>query len=281
MAGGSNEKSETAVPVAEQLAQLSAKFERLEAAVQRLAEERPADQRQLEDVDIAGRRHVDNEQRAVSQSAVAQSYSELQSEFRAIKDSVAKIKLPTDLVVGDTRAGVSRSDVPRFNLIQKSARFQETTLKLLSAADSSSEQVLADITTVALAHVRFLQEEYTNLLVSNQFDEGTSKLFSTLQQNPAAFPPSALENLQRAVSIAGARPSRQVSGFSPAAVRGRGSDPGVWRGGGRGYGFGQTSGYGFGRARRPGFGSQPAADWTRGRPDCSGRRDGGRDGGTE
>ena len=140
MVGGSNDRSETAVPVAEQLAQLSAKFERLEAAVQRLAEERPADQRQLEDVDIAGRRHVDNdEQRAVSQSAVALSYSELQSEFRAIKDSVAKIKLPTDLVVGDTRAGVSRSDVPRFNLIQKSARFQETTLKLLSAADSSPE----------------------------------------------------------------------------------------------------------------------------------------------
>ena len=86
MAGGSDDKSETAVAVVEQLSQLSAKFERLEAAVQRLAEERPADQRQLEDIDIAGRRHVDNEQRAVSQSAVALSYSELQSEFRAIKD---------------------------------------------------------------------------------------------------------------------------------------------------------------------------------------------------
>ena len=122
----------------------------------------------------------------------------------------ARVKLPSDLVVGDSRAGVSRADLPKFNLIQKSARFQETILKLLSTCEASDPPA-SDITTVALAHLRYLQEEYTNLLVSSQFDEGTSKQFATLQQNPAAFPPNALENLHRAVSIAGACPPRQVS----------------------------------------------------------------------
>ena len=49
------------------------------------------------------------------------------------------------------------------------------------------------------------------LLVSSQFDDGTAKPFSTLQQNPAAFTPNPLEDLQRAVSIAGARQYHQVT----------------------------------------------------------------------
>ena len=46
------------------------------------------------------------------------------------------------------------------------------------------------------------------LMVSSLFDDGTTKLFSTLQQNPAAFTHS-LDNLQQAVSIAGARQYHQ------------------------------------------------------------------------
>ena len=169
-------------------------------------------------------------------------------------------------MVGDSRSGVSRPDLQRFNLIQKSARFQETVLKLMSTYDSS-DPVAADITTVAVAHLRFLQEEYTHLLVSGQLDEGTSKLFSTLQQNPAAFPPNALENLHRAVSIAGARPARQVSSGWAAPSGGRWfPSPSSGRGGGRGYSFEQF--------RRPGPGTLPAdLALSRSRPDLPGSRD--------
>ena len=48
-----------------------------------------------------------NEPVRLAPGAVCDSYSELQSEFRAIKESVAKIKLPSDLVVGDSRSGIS------------------------------------------------------------------------------------------------------------------------------------------------------------------------------
>ena len=256
--------------LADSVSELSSRFQRLEALVESLVANTPAVGQQCaatagENIDSAGRRHVTvDEQRQSTQSAVQGSYSELQSEFRAIKESVAKIKLPPDLTVGDSRAGVSRPDLPKFNLLQKSARFQETVLKLLSTYETS-DPAIADITTVTVAHLRFLQEEYTHLLVSSQFDEGTSKLFSTLQQNPAAFPPNALENLHRAVSIAGARPARQVSW--PASSHGRWfpSPPGAGRGG-RGFRSGQFS--------RPRFGTPPAdAALARGRPDLPGSRD--------
>lgn len=267
------------------VAVLSARFDRLEKLVESFIGDKPALGHSAAsaacDNDNAGRRQVVSEPVALAPGAVCDSYSELQSEFRAIKESVAKIKLPSDLVVGDSRSGISRADLPKFNLIQKSARFQETILKLLSSAEVTQEQ-LSSITTVSLAHLRFLQEEYTNLLVSSQFDEGTSKLFATLQQNPATFSPSALENLQRAVSIAGARSARQVSSASASRPRGLPPSLGFGRGGGGGYGFrpspgfgrGGGSGYDFGRFRRPGLGGPPA-DWTRARDraNAAGSRD--------
>ena len=80
---------------------------------------------------------------------------------------------------------------------------QETVLKIPSTA-SVSDPAINQLTIVAIAQIRYLQE-YTNLLVSNEFDDSTAQLFKTLQQNPAAFTAGAVESLQRAVTIAGAR----------------------------------------------------------------------------
>ena len=212
---------------------LADRFAKLESSVEAISEQLKSDN--------AGRRLVVEPAREegnqspplpLGETDVAVgTFRDLQTEFKNIRDSLVKVKLPPDLVVGDSRAGVNKSDWPKFQVIQKCARFQETTLKLLSQC-ASTEPVLSEFTTIALAQLRYLQEEYTNLLVANQFDEGTTKLFQTLQQNPASFTPGALENLQRAVSIAGARQSRQVSG--PGRFRGRGSFF-PFSAGGRGY----------------------------------------------
>ena len=209
-----------------EIGDLTVRFAKLESSVASISEKLS---------DTAGRRRVEegdsSQQPLQTVGQTFESYSDLQAEYRSIRDSVTKIKLPADLVVGDSRAGVAKSDWPKFQVIQKCARFQETILKLLSqCSDSDSDQVLSEITTVTLAQLRYLQEEYTNLLVANQFDDGTSRLFQTLQQNPAAFTPGALENLQRAVTIAGARQNRQVS--FPGRFRGRGS---FFPSGGRGF----------------------------------------------
>ena len=153
------------------------------------------------------------------------SPADLQAQYRAIRDGLSKVKLPQDLVVGDSRSGIGKADLARFQVIQKCARFQETALKILSRG-STTDPVIDQFSVVALAQIRYLQEEYTNLIVSSQFDESTAQLFKTLQHNSSAFTPSAVENLQRAVTIAGARQqhTRQVS-QAPDRARWRGPPP--------------------------------------------------------
>ena len=96
-----------------------------------------------EDSGNIGRRQVaaDEQQHQAMPSALCGLFSEVRAEFRVIRDSVAKVKLPPDLVVGDSRPGVSKGDLPKFNIIQKSARYRETVLKLLSACDPSDVAV--------------------------------------------------------------------------------------------------------------------------------------------
>ena len=86
------------------VAGLSARFDRLEKVVKSFIGDKPALGHSAASVacdnDNAGRRQVVNEPVPLAPGAAGDSYSELQSEFRAIKESVAKIKLPSDLVVG-------------------------------------------------------------------------------------------------------------------------------------------------------------------------------------
>ena len=179
-----------------EVASISERFERLESLVEKFSEQRSVSQsfRQAQAKDgecgNVGCRQVaaDEEQHQLMPSAVLESSASCRLNVRQFETAwfETKVKLPPDLVVGDSRAGVSRADLPKFHVIQKSARYYETVLKLLSSCDPGDTAV-AQISSVSLAHLRFLQEEYRQLLVSSQFDDGTTKLSSTLQQNPAAF----------------------------------------------------------------------------------------------
>ena len=109
------------------------------------------------DEPIAGRRHVapiaQPEQAAEPtepknpEGFEFGSYSDLQAELRSVREGVSKIKLPQDLVVGDSRAGVGKNDLPRFQVIQRCARFQETVLKVLSTS-SATDPVINQLTIV-------------------------------------------------------------------------------------------------------------------------------------
>ena len=102
-----------------EVASMTERFDRLESLVERMSEQLSASQQsgdeaqrtRGEEHDNVGRRQVvtDEQQRQAMQSAVCGSFSEVQAEFPAIRDSVAKVKLSSDLVVGDNRAGVSRA----------------------------------------------------------------------------------------------------------------------------------------------------------------------------
>lgn len=104
---------------------------------------------------------------------------DLQGEFHAIKDSVQSVRLPADLHLNDSRSGIKRSDQPLATVVRKSARYVETSLKLLTELNNRAirQDDVQKLFEVQVAHIRYLQEEQAAILVGSQFSEDTAKLF--------------------------------------------------------------------------------------------------------
>ena len=82
---------------------------------------------------------------------------DIQSEFTAIKDTLTKVKLRADLRLCDSRQGIRRSDQTTHNV----------------------QQLFA----ILLFQIRYLQGEFSALVVQSQFDESTGRIFRSLQKN--------------------------------------------------------------------------------------------------
>ena len=166
---------------------------------------------------------------AASTNIEEASSATIQQDFQVVKDALQRVKLPQDLKVEDSRQGIQRKDQARFNVVQKCARFAETSVKLLSTvnAQSISEADLKDLCTIQIAQLRYLQEEHSMCLVNNNFGEGVEKIYRNFRRNTSAFPPEAIEALQAAVTLNTAQAQ---------APRGRGNrGPYNYRGAGRGF----------------------------------------------
>lgn len=172
---------------------------------------------------------------------------DFQGEFQSIKDSLQKLTLPADLRLNDSRSGIKRQDQPFNNAVVKSARYVETTLKVISTLADKTVITTGDVEkifAVQCAHIKFLQEEYQTLLVKGQFDEGTAKIFRTLQKNTSAFSPGSIETLKNASQLMQAQ--LQINNTQQ---QGRGYN---YRGNRRGYRgdrYQSFSSRGFGRGR--------------------------------
>ena len=174
----------------------------------------------------------------------AATAADVGAEFQRLKTSVQSVRLPNNLTLQESRQGIKKEDQTILNVLIKSARFAETAMKLLQNVDTESapESVIStldDLFTVHLAQIRYVQEEYTSLVVQGSFDPTVTRFFRSLQRN-SSFTPEALENLRSAATIA--------SAYQPQQQRGRGHRP-VFRGGyhGRTDVFAQQAGRGFPR----------------------------------
>lgn len=129
--------------------------------------------------------------------------SPVQQEFSVIRDALQRVKLPADLKLDDSKQGVSRVDQKRLNVVQRCARYGETLLKLLSTMQQGNINPgdVQDLVTIAVAQVRYLQEEHSMLLVNNNFGEDVEKIYRQLRRNTSQFTPGALESLQAAVTL--------------------------------------------------------------------------------
>ena len=58
-----------------------------------------------------------------------------------------------------------------------------------------------NLLTCLVAHIRYLQEEYSGLLVGSQFGGKTKSAFRSLQKNTSNFTPETIDNLKTAVTL--------------------------------------------------------------------------------
>lgn len=155
---------------------------------------------------------------------------DVQGEFRHIKNIYQNKDLPPEIRLNVDRTGIKREDQPRFNLIASVSKYPETILKIL-ASDVDKDTQLEQIFTIAIAQQRYLQDEYSSVLVNSSFNSQTARFFRTLQKNTSSFPAQALANLQAAATISAAASPSQPNynpprrGFNPRGrgYRGRGN----------------------------------------------------------
>ncbi len=146
-----------------------------------------------------------------------------QSEFGAIKEAVNRIKLPSDLRLNDSKQGIRREDQQALNVITRSARYVETTIKLLGTLNPDTGKLsldeYSDLYNVQLAHIRYLQDEYSALVVQNKFNKQTAQMFRSLQRNTSGLNERSLDTLKLATSI-----TATAAGSSSASGGGASSD---------------------------------------------------------
>ena len=160
----------------------------------------------------------------------------VQDEFSSIKDKYNAVKIPQELRVGNSRNGIKREDNVAAKIIVNSAKYVETSLKLLWNLDeTASKNDLIELFNIQKAHVDYLREEHSALVVAGQFGVKTSQLFRNLSRGNTNLDDKHLDTLLKAVQITSNENCCSATASQRGARRGRG------------YSFGYNSG----RAQRP------------------------------
>ena len=142
---------------------------------------------------------------------------ELQPEYHAIADSLARHRLSGDLHFQGSKCGVKASAKPTANAVTASVRYVKTCLKLAVNIQASCkdninpEKEVGELVVCLLAHLQYLQEEFTNVLVAGKFGDTTQGIFHQLQQNTSAFTPSTIENIKSAIALSTAQHQQQTA----------------------------------------------------------------------
>ncbi|GFS18638.1 transposase [Elysia marginata] len=110
--------------------------------------------------------------------------------------------------VNDSAVGIKIDSKPVLKVVSKSARFAETGLKIPGNLPqdpqgqySITENDIESLYTVFYAQVNYLQGEYSNLVVRSTFDDETSRLFRSFENNTQAFSERSLTNVRLAAEL--------------------------------------------------------------------------------
>ena len=143
---------------------------------------------------------------------------DIQKQFEIIKDLVSRQTLPQNLKVYDSSTGIKNECRPALKVIQKTARYAETALKVLASLESPTPTTLSydnkdinNLYCVLAAQINFLQSEFSSILVKSNFNDETSRIFRSLEASNTSFSQQSLNNL---------RVSAELAAVSSRAARG-------------------------------------------------------------
>ena len=186
---------------------------------------------------------VSVDQKLSEASTLIQS-KDLKWEYEALRDSVARIKLPLRYRMNDSKAGINAKDKEQAAILVRSGKFIETSLKMLFEAQKNwgnSDQVadcLDGTLTALTAHMRYLQEEHNTLYVSGQYGSQAKAVLKSIQRNTSNLQPEDIEDLKTTVAILPPQPQVVSQGYSQNQnYRGSFRFTNRFRGGFRGRGF--------------------------------------------
>ncbi len=148
----------------------------------------------------------------------------LQASFRAVHDSWSRVRLPDDLVFTAQRQGINKEGQEAASVIQASARYVETALKLTGSVHSdvtggqvsdNTTRKLEDLTLSLVTCMRFLQEDYASLVMGGVYGSCTKHLFRSLGSNASAWSnQEILAHVKTAADLAAIKPEEtQRPGF--------------------------------------------------------------------
>ena len=151
---------------------------------------------------------------------------DLQAGFKILKDKYSGRELPAQFRLNTERTGVRRDDQPKLNIIASCAKYSETLLKIAATSDSQSlDDLKQEIYIAAAAQHKYLQSEYSAVLVDGSFDPQVSKFYRQLRKNTSAFDSDSLSDLKDAIAVC----SQYKPPEQPTRGRGRGFSQGRGR----------------------------------------------------
>ncbi len=161
-----------------------------------------------------------------SSSASPPITSDICRQFDALRERLSKVSIPPAYKLNEQATGIKQESKPCLKVISKTARHAETGLKLLSIISSTDNELpdgafklsaeqTQDLFTIFASQQKFLQAEYTSLVVKSTFNAETSRIFRSFENNSSVFSEQSLRNVRIAAELSAIsdRQNSQRGGF--------------------------------------------------------------------
>ena len=134
--------------------------------------------------------------------------SELQQQYKTIKDSLSRVRLPPGFKTDTSLRGVGREHSKTAKIIHAASDYSETITKLLLTVDTSqplSDDLLDCLITVVSAQIQYLQAEKSVCYVSGKFGDDVGSMFREFKQHASSFSATDIGILENCIQLSAAR----------------------------------------------------------------------------